>query len=68
VINNIDEVIGTRRSDAQVSVVTYIALAGLNRVVAPCSKFAFSELVGPQRPRSSLLPREHVRDMTFPSR
>jgi hypothetical protein len=68
VINIIDEVIGARRSDAQVSVVTYITLAALNRVVAPCSKLSFSELVGPQRPRSSRLRREDVRDMTFPSR
>lgn len=39
----IDEVLGTRRSDAAASVGTYIALATLNRVVAPCSKLAFSE-------------------------
>ncbi len=43
VINIIDEVVGERRSDTQVSVGAYIALATLNRVVAPCSKLAFSE-------------------------
>jgi transposase len=39
----IDEVVGSRRSDAGASVGTYIALATLNRVVAPCSKLAFAE-------------------------
>jgi len=39
----IDEVVGSRRSDAGASVGTYIALATLNRVVDPCSKLAFSE-------------------------
>ncbi len=39
----IDEVVGSRRSDAAASVGTYIALATLNRVVAPCSKLAFAE-------------------------
>jgi transposase len=43
VITIIDEVLGTRRSDTQVSVGTYIALATLNRVVAPCSKLAFTQ-------------------------
>ena len=38
----IDEVVGSRRSDAGASVGTYIALATLNRVVDPCSKLAFS--------------------------
>jgi transposase len=37
----IDEVCGPRRSDAAASVGTYLALATLNRVVAPCSKLAF---------------------------
>ena len=39
----IDEVVGIRRSDAAGSVGTYVALAALNRVVAPCSKLAFSD-------------------------
>jgi transposase len=39
----IDEVVGTRRSDAGASVGTYIALATLNRVTDPCSKLAFSD-------------------------
>jgi len=39
----IDEVVGVRRSDAAGSVGTYVALASLNRVVAPCSKLAFSD-------------------------
>ncbi len=43
VVEIIDEVVGARRSDAEASVGTYIALATLNRVVDPCSKLAFSE-------------------------
>jgi len=39
----IDDVVGARRSDAGASVGTYLALACANRVVAPCSKLAFSE-------------------------
>src|SRR5436190_18155516 len=39
----IDEVVGPRRSDASASVGTYLALATLNRVVAPCSKLAFAD-------------------------
>jgi transposase len=39
----IDEVVGPRRSDAQASVGTYIALMILNRVVSPCSKLGFSQ-------------------------
>jgi transposase len=39
----IDEAVGSRRADAGASVGTYIALATANRVVAPCSKLAFSE-------------------------
>ena len=39
----VDDVVGTRRSDAGASVGTYIALATLNRVVDPCSKLAFSD-------------------------
>jgi transposase len=39
----IDEVVGGRRADAGASVGTYLALACANRVVAPCSKLAFSD-------------------------
>jgi transposase len=39
----IDEVVGSRRSDAASSVGTYLAMATLNRVVAPCSKLAFAD-------------------------
>jgi transposase len=38
----IDEVVGPRRADAAASVGTYLALAALNRVVAPRSKLAFA--------------------------
>jgi transposase len=43
VIGVIDEVMGSRRADAAASVGTYLALAALNRVVAPCSKLAFAD-------------------------
>lgn len=39
----IDDVVGARRSDAGASVGTYLALAVLNRIVAPCSKLAFGK-------------------------
>lgn len=39
----IDEVSGARRADAGASVGTYLSLAALNRVVAPCSKLAFAD-------------------------
>src|SRR5712671_1141823 len=39
----IDEVTGARRSDAGAPAGTYLALAALNRLVAPCSKAAFSD-------------------------
>src|SRR5713101_7325630 len=39
----IDEVAGARRADAGASTGTYLALAALNRVVAPCSKLAFAD-------------------------
>ena len=42
VIETIDEVCGARRADATTSVGTYLALATLNRVVAPCSKLGFA--------------------------
>jgi transposase len=43
VIDIVDDVVGDRRSDAAASVGTYIALATLNRVVAPTSKLGFSQ-------------------------
>jgi transposase len=43
VVQIIDEVTGARRSDAGASVGTYLALAALNRVVAPCSKLGFAD-------------------------
>lgn len=43
VVETIDEVVGPRRADAGASVGTYLALAAANRVVAPCSKLAFSD-------------------------
>lgn len=39
----IDSVVGARRSDAGASVGTYLALAALNRVVAPTSKAGFAD-------------------------
>ena len=39
----IDEVVGDRRSDAGASVGMYLALAIVNRVVAPCSKLGFAD-------------------------
>ena len=42
VIGLIDGVVGARRSDAGASVGTYLALAALNRVVAPTSKLGFA--------------------------
>jgi transposase len=39
----IDGVAGARRSDAGASAGTYLALAALNRLVAPCSKLAFGD-------------------------
>lgn len=39
----IDGVVGARRSDAGASVGTYLALAALNRVVAPTSKLGFAD-------------------------
>jgi transposase len=43
VIGVIDEVTGSRRADAAASVGIYLALAALNRMVAPCSKLAFAD-------------------------
>lgn len=39
----IDEVVGSRRTDAQATVGTYVALAVANRVVDPCSKRGFAD-------------------------
>jgi len=39
----IDEVAGTRRADAGAPAGTYLALAALNRLVAPCSKLGFAD-------------------------
>ena len=39
----IDEVTGARRSNAGASAGTYLALAALGRLVAPCSKLAFAD-------------------------
>ncbi|TFD21344.1 IS1634 family transposase [Cryobacterium sp. TMS1-13-1] len=39
----IDDVVGARRSDAGTSVGTYLALAALNRVVAPTSELGFAD-------------------------
>jgi transposase len=39
----VDQIVGTRRADATCTVGTYVALAAANRVVAPCSKLAFSD-------------------------
>src|SRR5680860_320907 len=48
----VDDVVGDRRADAGASVGTYLVLATLNRVVAPCSKLAFADwwasTVGPR--------------------
>src|SRR3974390_3369685 len=38
----IDEATGSRRADAGASAGTYLVLAALNRLVAPCSKLAFA--------------------------
>lgn len=43
VVGIVDDVVGARRADAAASVGTYLALATLNRVVAPCSKLAFAD-------------------------
>ena len=43
VVRLIDEVAGPRRADSGASVGTYLALAALNRVVAPRSKLGFAD-------------------------
>ena len=42
-VSIVDEVVGARRADAGASVGTYLTLATLNRVVAPCSKLGFAD-------------------------
>jgi transposase len=39
----IDEVVGPRRADAGASVGTYLALAAINRLVDPCSRWTFAD-------------------------
>jgi len=52
VVDIIDRVVTQRRGDAAASVGTYMALAAMNRLVAPCSKLAFDRwwatTVGPE--------------------
>jgi len=43
VVEIIDHLVGARRADAAASVGTCLALATVNRVVAPCSKLAFAD-------------------------
>jgi transposase len=43
VVEIVDDVVGSRRSDASASTGTYFALAVANRVAAPCSKLGFSD-------------------------
>jgi transposase len=43
VIDTIDEVAGSRRSDAGATVGTYLGLAACNRLVDPCSKRVFAD-------------------------
>jgi transposase len=61
----IDEVCGTRRSDAGASVGTYLALATANRVVAPCSKSGFEQwwatTAGPRFTKVRLAAVDHRR-------
>ena len=63
----VDEVVGSRRSDAAASVGTYLALATANRIVDPCSKLAFADwwesTAGPRfvRPRLPAAATDHRR-------
>jgi len=61
----IDAVCGSRRSDAGASVGTYLALATLNRVVAPCSKLAFepwwATTAGPRFTKVAVAATDHRR-------
>jgi transposase len=61
----IDEVVGRRRADAAGSVGTYLALATLNRVVAPRSKLGFADwwasTAGPRWVKLSAAALDHRR-------
>ncbi|MBU2602797.1 MAG: IS1634 family transposase [Actinobacteria bacterium] len=65
VVEAIDEVCGSRRSDAAASVGTYVALATMNRIVAPCSKLAFADwwatTAGPRFTRLPVAAMDHRR-------
>jgi len=61
----VDAVCGRRRADAGASVGTYLALATLNRVVAPCSKLAFADwwasTAGPRFTKVGVAATDHRR-------
>ena len=61
----IDDVVGSRRADAAGSVGTYLALATLNRVVAPRSKLGFADwwatTAGPRWVKLSAAALDHRR-------
>jgi transposase len=65
VIEAIDAACGSRRSDAGPSVGTYLALATLNRVVAPCSKLGFADwwatTAGPRFTKVAVAATDHRR-------
>ena len=65
VIETIDEVCGARRCDATTSVGTYLALATLNRIVAPCSKLGFADwwdkTAGPRFTKVPVVATDHRR-------
>ncbi len=53
----IDEVTGARRADAGASVGTYLVVAALNRLAAPCSKLALADWwAGTAAPRFTKIP------------
>ncbi len=53
----IDEVAGARRADAGASVGTYLVVAALNRLAAPCSKLALADWwAGTAAPRFTKIP------------
>jgi transposase len=61
----VDAACGPRRADAGASVGTYLALATLNRVVAPCSKSAFADwwgsTAGPRFTKVAVAATDHRR-------
>ena len=65
VVEAIDGACGRRRADAGASVGTYLALATLNRIVAPCSKLGFADwwagTVGPQLVKVPVKALDHRR-------